>query len=248
MKLPVKIEPCPIIDTVIELRLERKESIPQSAVFGIVFNALQKKFPSVKGLPILELPEPIRINDPNLKYAPQYISSKDNINLNIGPNVISVGCQPPYVGWPKLFSEIKETFDIIHSTDVFEKVSRVSIRVVDFFESNIFNNINLKINLLESVITPNNTIFKTVLTEGEVNTILQIASDVNLKTADGRELFGSVVDIDSFYLAREEENLKVNGVFDRIDEVHNVEKKLFYALINKDFLESNFTVTYETEE
>lgn len=243
MSLPVKIEPCPLIETVIELRLQRKDAIPQDAVFGIVFNALKVKYPSVKGLPILELPEPIRNNDPNLKYAPYYISTRDNISLNIGPNVISLGCQSPYVGWTKLFSEIKETFNTIHDTGVFEKVLRVSIRAIDFFDGNIFENINLKINLMGSVVTPKNTIFKTVLMEGEISTVLQIANDVNIKTSDSKELLGSVVDLDSFYLAREKEDLKINEIFDRVEEVHLVEKKLFFTLMNEDFLKSKFTVT-----
>ena len=70
MSLPIKINPCPIVDCVVELRF--KISIEPAAVFGIVYNAFKSDYPTVEKMPVLNLPEEIRLNDPNLIYQPWY--------------------------------------------------------------------------------------------------------------------------------------------------------------------------------
>ena len=65
MKLPKEISPCPIIDTVIEIRFEStmpKEA--KEAIFGIIFNEFNDRYPSLEKLPILQIPEAIREADP----------------------------------------------------------------------------------------------------------------------------------------------------------------------------------------
>jgi len=64
MSIPKKITPCPIIDSTIELRFQT--SVEPGAVFGIVYNAFKKEYPNVEKMPILNVPEQIRLVDPNL--------------------------------------------------------------------------------------------------------------------------------------------------------------------------------------
>ncbi len=50
-----------------------------SAIFGVFFNALKDKYNKVEELPILQLPEQLRNQDPNLTHKPLYKISNGNI-------------------------------------------------------------------------------------------------------------------------------------------------------------------------
>ena len=69
MAAPKKITPCPIIESVVEIRFD--SAIPAEAIFGVVYNAFNDIFPNKPiNLPILQIPEQIRNSDPNLQYKP----------------------------------------------------------------------------------------------------------------------------------------------------------------------------------
>jgi uncharacterized protein (TIGR04255 family) len=70
MKLPKTINPCPIIDALLEIRF--RTTTHPNAVFGLIYNTLQEDFPRVESLPILQLPDQVRAADPNFKYKPHY--------------------------------------------------------------------------------------------------------------------------------------------------------------------------------
>lgn len=70
MDLPKTIDPCPIVDALLEIRFQTLTH--PNAVFGLIYNELQKDFPKVENLPILQLPDAIRASDPNFKFKPQY--------------------------------------------------------------------------------------------------------------------------------------------------------------------------------
>ena len=88
MKLPKLIDPCPIIEAIIEIRFESK--LISDAIFGVIYNSVKETFPKTENLPILQIPENIRINDPNLKYNPYYSLLNNNFILQIGPKVVSL--------------------------------------------------------------------------------------------------------------------------------------------------------------
>ena len=67
MSLPRNIERCPIIDALVEIRFET--ALNPNAVFGLIYGALMNDYPGkVENLPILQVPEAVRKNDPALKF------------------------------------------------------------------------------------------------------------------------------------------------------------------------------------
>ena len=66
--LPKKINPCPILESIIELRFST--SFPHDAIFGIIYKEFKDLYPKVEPLPILQLPEIVRREDKNLLYKP----------------------------------------------------------------------------------------------------------------------------------------------------------------------------------
>jgi uncharacterized protein (TIGR04255 family) len=105
-ELPRKIKPNFIKEAIVEVRFDT--DFPLDAIYGIVYNEMKNDFVEFKNLPILQLPEKIRLNESNLKYKPYYQLKKNNYILQVGPKVISYINLEPYLGWKKYFVEQKK--------------------------------------------------------------------------------------------------------------------------------------------
>ena len=136
MSLPLKITPEPIVDALVEIRFV--SSTHANAVFGILFNILKTEFPKVESLPILQIPESVRIADANLKFKPHYKVSNENFVVQIGPDLLSISSFPKYAGWDSFSDKIFQILDVLNSTDIVDSIIRLGLRYVNFFDDNIF--------------------------------------------------------------------------------------------------------------
>ena len=229
MKLPTKIEPCPIIDALVEIRFSTKTH--PNAVFGLLYNTLQEYFENekVENLPILQLPDSVRSTDPQLKFKPHYKIATNNFVVQIGPEVISISSFPKYIGWNLFSNKIFDILSKVESVSIINDIKRIGIRYINFFDVDIFKHINLNVNLGDQQITYKNTVIRTEFEQDEYKSTLQIANNAN---NNGR--VGSIIDIDTYVLS----NLK--SFFKNKEELINVghtkEKELFFSLLKKDFL------------
>lgn len=243
MTLPIKIDPCPIIDSTIELRLERCSDVPSDAVFGIIYSSLRKEYATEKKLPILGLPEFILEQNPDLKFKPYYKLSNESFFLQIGPNVISLGSKIPYVGWDRFFEELKKAFLTIHKCSIFDKAVRIGIRYINTFNDNIFENINLAINMKGTSLENNKNIFRTEIEHNYFRSNLQISNNAEI-SSDEKKYSGSVIDIDT-HRTLENDKIDTDKIFSDIITGHNYEKELFFSLLKEEYVKSNFNPEYE---
>jgi len=230
MNLPKSINPCPIIEAVLEVRFE--PLVPKSAAFGIIYNQVKNNFKTAPvSLPILQLPEQLRERDENLKFKPHYKISKENIVLQIGPDVLSISMVKNYMGWDVFSNEIYDLLDQIEKSKIVKEYSRIGIRYVNFFESQIYDNINVGINLNGNNIDYSNTVVRTRFTHEVFRSNLLITNEAGFNNKKG-----SIIDIDTFL---DDKNLMNNKSLIKkiIREGHLEEKKLFYKLLKKEFLE-----------
>ena len=230
MKLPKTITPCPIKDALLEIRFSTK--MHPNAVFGLIYNALQNDFLNkVESLPILQLPEALRAVDPNFRFKPHYKISNDTIVVQIGPDVLSISSFPEYIGWETFSKKINSILDKVEKIKIIDNVNRLGIRYVNFFESDIFTNINVKICIQEKNINYKNTVIRSEIEHKDFKSTLQIANNAfNQNTA------GSVIDIDTFKENGLEDFFKQKEII--ISDGHNKEKELFFSLLTEKFLTS----------
>jgi len=231
------ITPDPVLESIAEFRF--KASVPDDAVFGIVYNCLKEQFPTPPlALPLLSIPEPIRGQDLSLKYKPLYVlKSKENLQVQIGPRVISVNrdTSSPYMGWTKFSEHLSEIVGKIFKTEVFEEVERTAVRYISFFKDiNIFDHLKLNVSL-ESVeyITKGNSSFETEIKEDKVMSRLRIDNSATLNRVGMDAYKGSIVDIDSYSTEKYKEAHKL---LDLVGKCHSTEKRLFFSLLREDFL------------
>lgn len=232
MKIPRKINPCPIIEAIVEIRFEA--NIPPDAVFGMIYNEFKTEYPKLEKLPILQLPEALRTNDPNLKYQPYYKLINQNYLMQIGPHVLSIININDYVGWNILSSKINDSFSKIEKLGIISKASRLGIRYINFFEVDIFENINLEFFLAGSPLVSEQITFRGTLRTGEFLSNLQILNKGNVSVKNVTK-FGSIIDIDTYY--QDEKDNIFSHLSELLELGHQEEKELFFKLLKEEFLQ-----------
>jgi uncharacterized protein (TIGR04255 family) len=242
VKLPVKISPCPLVETITEIRLE--PAVPAQAVFGLVYKALQKSFPHVVTLPQAALSETVIEQNPAVKYQPHYRLDSEDFSLMIGPWSVAVGTRGEYPGWATVFPKFAETLSKALATGVAQKVERFGLRFINFFEGDVFPNLHLSFSFLGAPLQGRETFFKTVLDLGEVKAALQIGKDLALQAPFRKIEFGSIIDIDCFVPSPPASDFLDAEVSRFLQVAHQREKETFFSLLKEEFLQQ-FNPRYE---
>jgi uncharacterized protein (TIGR04255 family) len=235
--LPKKITPCPIKEAVFELRFE--SSVPEDAIFGIVFNQFKDEFNNTAtSLPILEVPSQIRNQDPNLMFAPHYKMDSEFFTMQIGPKVISLVNIKEYKGWECFQEKITKTFEKLQKIRIATKVNRLALRYINIFPNkNIFESSSVQVILENYPLDSSNINLVTEIKNGSISSSVRVISGAQVAMAS-EIIHGSVVDIDSSI-----QNVESNCFLDNLNQVHEEEKRLFYKIIGSEALKT-LTVEY----
>lgn len=241
-KIPLKIDPCPIIEAVVDFRFDTK--MPADAIFGIIYKSFRDEFSDkVEKLPILQIPEAIRSQDPNFRFQPHYRFQKENYLLQIGPGVINFINQENYLGWNAFYSKIKTSLLKIQGLEFVAKFNRLGIRYINLFPFDIYDRINLELLMSGARLRSNQTTVRTIIQASNFTTNLQIANNAQIATTKALKT-GSVIDIDTYI---ERDDLPIFSNPDEIiGDAHNEEKRLFFDLL-KDDLIAEMNPVYATE-
>jgi len=236
VKLPKKISPCPIIEATVEIRF--KSTVPTSAVFGILYDKLKDSYKNYEELPILELPRSVLETDIKLKFLPHYHFLKDNFILQLGPQMVSLSIRNNYSGWTLFMKEIDHLIDILRDVKIIDKVSRIGMRYIDFFESmDVFKNINLQLSLNDKPLDSISRYIRTEFQKEDFRILLQITDTAEVTGKELTKMKGSLIDYD----------LSINKTFEDfyneykelLNKAHEFLKEHFFTiLIKKEFLKT----------
>ena len=234
IKYPKSIEPCPILEATVELRC--KFLIPGDAVVGVIYNGFRNEF-DLSGLPMNQIPVEVRRIDPNLKHKPTHRlsnSSNRNLIIDIGADVIMLTYMLKYEGWNTFKPFIEESLNNILGLNIIAETSYLSLRYLDFFQNNIFNDIILKTTLDNKLIGSTPTVIRTEIHEEDIAYVLQVANNAHVENqllkADG-----SIIDITSVLRLIPISN---NSIIDLIEKLHRGHKKIFFSLFTHEFLQT----------
>lgn len=233
MPIPKKITPCPINEAIVEIRFEA--NVLPDAVFGIIYNRFKEQYPNIDKLPILNLPEQVRINDALLRDKAWYKLKDENFIFMIGPRVVSIIKPKEYSGWKLFSARIQDSFNNLNELKIIKAVERIGIRYINFFDFDIFDKINLQINMNRDLLKTDETLLKVRIGEGRFTNTLQIANNVTI-IHDSQQKSGSIIDIDTV-AGNDRENFFEESA-ELLKEGHDVEKELFFRLLKEDFLAS----------
>lgn len=237
MKIPTKLNLCPIIESVFEIRFD--SALDANIVFALIYGKLKDDFPKVETLPLSELPASMRDADPNLKYQPAYkLHYKDNENivLQICAKAVGFSFTPEYCGWNDFSSFVIHYLKKIKEAEVVSQVIRIGFRVINFIEGNVFDGekTNLKICLKNEEIPYKETSIKTIFSDGDCHSITMIFNEAQLNNVTPNKK-GSVIDIDTF-------SVNCSCFFENahafLEKIHLAEKKVFFKLLTEEYLKS----------
>jgi uncharacterized protein (TIGR04255 family) len=237
MQIPKKITPCPILEAIAEIRFEPEE--PDDAIFGIIYNQFKKSFPEIEKLPILQIPDQFRSKDPNLIYKPHYKLIKENYIVQVGPRIFSLVNVKEYSGWDKFSQEIREVFELLSKLQIIKEIKRFGLRYVNLFENfNIYEKSNLKLVLKDDPLIENPINLTTRIASNEFVNQLVIVNHANV-AVEKVSYVGSLIDIDT-NLEPFPESAKTNfdEFIDIVKRAHEEEKKLFFSLLEDDYLKT----------
>lgn len=235
-KYPVKITPCPIVECKIDIFC--KFRVPDIVAIGLIYNALNNLYDGnleMSSLPVLNIPENIRKKDPNLmNQATNSIKCRQDGDIQIGSYGYSFNLRLPYAGWTVHREFLDKVNEAIHKIDIIENIVNVNLRYLDFFQSKIFEKINLKINFVGRTFNAQNSIYKTQLIEDDIKHILQITQGVHIENKElDLKASGSLID-----LTTQVENPGKTEIMSSLDRCHQKNKNLFFDLLQDDFIET----------
>ncbi|MBQ9282178.1 MAG: TIGR04255 family protein [Treponema sp.] len=237
--LPIKLKNCPIVETILEIRFSSK--LPQDAVFGVIYQALQKSFSTftVKPQPILQLPSEVRNIDPNMKYQPTYQLINENLSIGICAKSIVFSNKAPYKGWQCFKEFILSAVELIYDSSVIDKIERIGLRYINIIDSPLADATNLNISLCGESQNKNDVSVLRLekhLRDAEL-IVFQLNNNVFVSINNAPAQKKSMIDIDSIKnINANTHELIIDTFSDILETLHKNEKEHFFGLLRDDYL------------
>lgn len=235
-KIPRRISPAPLIDSVVEIRFQ--PAVPTDAVFGLTYHQVKKDFPLIQKLPILQLPDEIRNSDPNLIYKPYYKMESPPYILQIGPRVLAFSAEAPYPGWDQFAQQTSAIIGPIYGTGIIQSVSRVALRNINFFDHNVFDYIALSVRMHTEPLSSPNTFIRTELISDQTISTIQVTNRATITHGANKPRVGSILDIETSNLPTHKIGTGYEDFSNILSECHAVTRRLFFSLLTPSFLET----------
>lgn len=240
-RIPLKIEPCPIIDVVFEIRYV--SNVPLEIMVGLIYEKLQSKVKDsgislgvLQRLPINDVPLAVRNSDNNLKNQPHYVIDYGGLSVRIAMSNVSVAVKGSYPGWNVFCKDVKDFINVINLVEIINSPSRLGLRYTSFFDFNIFDQTQLKLTIFDNdTLQCNNAVFIN-WDDGDKSCSLQVANNVQVANSQIGIKEGSIIDID--VATKSGENIDTSRIEQILKSLHDYEKKVFFNLLAKQFLKT----------
>ena len=209
---------------------------------GLLFAHIREKYPEQKTLPVAQLPEELRRQDPALMILPQIQFLSDKFLVQLGPRVVSLVTKPnAYPGWPAIHDELKWLLERLETAGFIGETERLGARYIDFFGGDIFSALRLGLQINDQPLQGTQTDITTFLRRDALSIRLNVTNGAIAATKEG-PASGSVLDIDAWFGSLDVDLFK-NGLA-RFAEAHQAIKGMFFGLIKPELL-SKLNPTYE---
>ncbi len=126
-RLPQKIDPCPIVEAIFEVRLTTSElwrTLP-----GLLHEKIRERYREQRDLLLAQIPEEFRRQEPTLAYLPlmQFLSA--DFLVQLGPSVFSLVTKPnAYPGWTVIERELRWLLKRVQQAGFIQEAGRLGVR------------------------------------------------------------------------------------------------------------------------
>ena len=239
-RLPSKIEPCPIVEAIFEVRFTTGE--PWRTLPGLLHEKIRERYREQRDLPLAQIPEEIRRQEPTLAHLPlmQFLSA--DFLVQLGPGVLNLVTKPnAYPGWAAIEQELRWLLEKVQQAAFIQEGGRLGVRYIDFFDEDVFGNLSLGVTIGDQVLRGSELRVVTALRRPPFTARLLVTNGAILGTGSEAKR-GSVLDIDVWVGALDFELFR-DGIV-KLGEAHLLVKQCFFGLAKPHFLAS-LHPTYE---
>ena len=240
VQLPKRLRTIPILEATAEVRFS--DAVPTGAelLVGGFFQHFKGQFNRSERLPLADIPQPIRWNDANLRFAPTYRLQGGNQSLLIGDRSIAVSVVEPYPGWESFRKIVEEVFSKVSTIRGNAAPVRASLKYVNLIESELGTDhlklLDLAVCVGGTTLTNQPTTLKTEIIDGSFVDVVQVVTQASaVREAGEPAKHGVVVDIDVIYTGKLGE-LATETALELLDEIHGREKRRFFSILSSDTL------------
>lgn len=235
-KLPIKINPERLKDTLVEIRYQ--SDIPFEYRLGLCHKVLMEN-----GFRIFEPISPNPADTDILNFflvKPQRnVFADDTARFYFEEDKIVFNSNGTYQGWAKLSGTIRRCIEILFKEGLAGPIRRIGLRYVSEFDSiQIFDQLKWKFEYSWKQQASINTSFRTEWIDDDDRIIVNLLNNVQRE----EDAF-SLMDIDVNHTLNEVTS-DISVIFDLLNRLHEKEKQVFFGLMKNEFLES-LNPTYE---
>jgi len=235
MKIPRKITPDRIRDSIVEFRYETKT--PFEAFVGLFYQVAKDSFTYTKrplGKPI-SVPSSLT-QEINLSLGGISLFYNDKIKIQLQPNSIIFNCLDGYIGWENYKYEIEKSMLLFGDAIQIDSYTRIGMRYIsEYPDMDLTDCAKFKFEFGMSEIKSEIYSFRSEFKWKDYKVLLNLNNRLLVVKEHGKEgTPTSIVDIDVIENDIEENSLP--AILEKLESLHMSEKEIFFNILNDDFL------------
>ena len=244
MKIPKKISPDRIKDAIVQIRYQ--SAIPFEVALGWFYKCIDDTYnyssrpPGLIKNQIHTLIQEDITQGIQIALGHQYLFYNENIKVELQPNTITFNCFDQYIGWELYFGEIKRFLGQILKAEVIERFDRIGVRYISHYPAiDLRNCVKYSFTFGMPQVVTDTFAFNTSFEYDSKRVILNLNNNISLIDHQSNTINSmSIIDVDVIDEKLTIEKNSSQEFFDKIDEVHNKEKEVFFNILKEDFLQT----------
>lgn len=208
-RLPTRLGIQVLLEALFEIRFSPKQGAAD-LLPGILLHAFEEK-PRVERLPLADVPQQVRLMQPDLAAQPVVRLVWSTHSIYIGDSLLGIACVLPYPGWKKFKDIIQNLMNNKMIHEVLNSPNRFSVKYVDFLPDSKFpgiqNKLNWQVNIAGESYTGNPITLRTEKSMDGYVCIMEVHSPAQVQLANASQNLTELGTIVSFDLIK---NLQPN--------------------------------------
>jgi uncharacterized protein (TIGR04255 family) len=243
MKIPKKISPDRIKDSIVEIRYS--SNLPYEVIIGLLFQSLDESYTYTNrplGKQLLSAASPNNLQQEiTLSLGGQILFYNDKIKIQLLPQSIIFNCLSNYIGWASYRVEIEKALAQFSKANVFLEYNRLGVRYIsEYVKTDLKDCVKFSFTFGMPNISSESYTFNSQFKYKDYRVILNLNNRIPVinQTIQNQSIITpvSLIDIDVIL-----ENIKIDTFPElvvRLDEAHSGEKEIFFNLLKEEFLSS----------
>ncbi len=240
MKIPKKLTPDPVLDSMIVVHIEL--ATPFVLFASRLFHSFKENldfFQNNSGNNISITPQDKGFSayfESNASFL-----ANQEIKIQLTESKLVFNSNERYIGWDILSGYVQDVLKVVVEEELISKVSRVGLRFINQFEETDISSI---------VSSTTSYVPECIKIEGDtkfINHNLQFVDkneqkvSLSLVSTKGER---NVCSIDVDIIKENFASANTDSIYQIIETLHDTEKKIFFNIVDATFLEENYEVTY----